>query len=360
MRVVVMGATGNVGTAVIDALAGTPEVTSIVGAARRRPTDDRVGVEWVAADVRHDDLTALFRGADVVVHLAWLFQPTHRPLDTWRANVGGTARVLEAVADARVPALVYASSVGAYSPCTDDRPVSESWPTEGWPGAAYMLEKAYVERLLDTFERQQPDCRVVRMRPAFTFQYASASEQRRLFLGPLMPNPLLRPGLLPVLPYPRGMRLQAVHSVDVGLAYALAGASDARGPFNIAAEPVLARAELARILRTRTVEVPPRAVRGALAAAWHLRLAPATPGLFDAMMHLPVMDTTRARVELGWTPRISSSDAVTQFLDGFRAGAGGQTPPLAADAGGTWRYREFTSGVGGHDPVDRELAHHGR
>ncbi|WP_369028531.1 NAD-dependent epimerase/dehydratase family protein, partial [Nocardia farcinica] len=112
--------------------------------------------------------TVLFRGADVVVHLAWLFQPTHRPLDTWRANVGGTARVLEAVAAARVPALVYASSVGAYSPCTDDRPVSESWPTEGWPGAAYMLEKAYVERLLDTFERQQPDCRVVRMRPAFT------------------------------------------------------------------------------------------------------------------------------------------------------------------------------------------------
>lgn len=87
MRVVVMGATGNVGTAVIDALTGTPEVTSIVGAARRRPTGDRVGVEWVGADVRHDDLTELFRGADAVVHLAWLFQPTRRPLEAWQRIV---------------------------------------------------------------------------------------------------------------------------------------------------------------------------------------------------------------------------------------------------------------------------------
>lgn len=352
MRVVVTGATGNVGTAVLDALSTTPEVTSIAGLARRKPAAERPGVEWVAADVRSSDLAAIFRGADAVIHLAWAFQPTRRPLDTWRTNVGGTERVLDAVAAAGVPALVYASSIGAYSPGAGDTPVDETWPTEGWPEASYMVEKAYVERVLDLFEQQHSACRVVRMRPAFIFQRASASEQRRLFAGPLVPNRLVRPELLPALPYPRGLRFQTLHSADVATAYAAAVVADVRGAFNLAAEPVLDRVEIERTLGVRALSVPPRLVRTALAGAWHLHLAPATPGLFDALMHLPVLDTTRARTELGWTPRTAATDTLRLFLDAFRRGTGGPTPPLAPDAGGPARYREFGSGVGGHDPVD--------
>lgn len=353
MRVVVVGATGNVGTAVVDALTQQSEVTSILGLARRRPmtTGDRVG--WATADIRSDDLVPWFRGADVVVHLAWLFQPSRKSWVTWRANVGGTERVLRAAAEAEVPALVYASSVGAYSPCRDDRPVAEDWPTDGWPQAAYMREKAYAERLLDAFERRYPRCRVVRMRPAFTFQYSSASQQRRLFAGPLVPNPLVRPGALPLLPFPRGLRFQAVHSADIGRAYALAALGDARGAFNLAADPVIDAACIAELLHTRIVAVPPRLVRGALAAGWRLRLLPPQPELFDALMHLPIMDTARARAELGWTPHVNAVDTMREFLSGFRAGAGGDTPPLAADAGGRWRIREFTTGVGSRDPVDQ-------
>lgn len=355
MRVIVTGATGNVGTAVLEQLSGTGTVDSIVGVARRKPEHTHAGVEWVAADIRSADLVSLFRGADAVVDLAWVFQPTRRPGDTWRTNVGGTGRVLAAVAAAGVPALVHASSVAAYSPATGDEPVDEGWPTEGWPGASYAVEKAYVERLLDLFEYEHPDCRLVRMRPAFTFQRASAAQQRRLFAGPLLPDRLVRPGLLPLLPYPRGLRFQALHSADAGRAYTAAVLSDARGAFNIAAEPILDRAELARLLGVRTVEVPPWPVRTALAGAWHLRLVPATPGLFDAMMQLPIMDTTRARTELGWQPRVSATDALREFLEALREHRGGDTPPLALDAGGVARHREFTSGVGGRDPVDDRL-----
>ncbi|WP_280400815.1 NAD-dependent epimerase/dehydratase family protein [Nocardia carnea] len=352
MRVVVTGATGNVGIAVLDALAGEPAVTSIAGLARRRPDRERGGVEWVSADVRHSDLGALFRGADAVIHLAWSFQPTRQPIETWRTNVGGTERVLDAVATAGVPALIYASSIGAYSPATGDEPVDEAWPTEGWPGASYMVEKAYVERLLDLFEQRHGRCRVVRMRPAFLFQDASAAEQRRLFAGPFVPNRLIRPGLLPVLPYPRGLRFQTLHTADVGRAYAAAVVRDVRGAFNLAAEPLLDRAEVERTLGLRTVAIPQGAVRSALAAAWHLRLVPANPGLFDALMCLPVMSTERARAELDWTPQTAATDTLRQFLDAFRRGAGGPTPPLAAEAGGAARHREISSGVGRRDPVD--------
>ncbi|MGW4368620.1 NAD-dependent epimerase/dehydratase family protein [Nocardia takedensis] len=352
MRIVVVGATGNVGTSVLEALRQDAADDVLVGVARRVPDEPPGGVAFQRADIRSDDLESLFHGADVVVHLAWLFQPAREPLATWRANVGGTERVLRAVADAQVPALVYASSVGAYSPRVDERPVPESWPTDGWPTAGYLREKAYVERLLDRFEAEHPDRRVVRMRPGFIFRRESASQQRRLFLGPLVPNRLVRPGLVPVLPIPKGLLFQAVHGEDVGRAYAAAIRTDAHGPFNLAAEPVIDGARLAQLFDARALEVPVGAVRVALAAAWHARLVPTPPELFDGFLRLPILDIARARADLGWTPRIPSTAVLREFVVGLVEGAGAPTPPLRADAGGPWRVHEFTSGVGKKDPVD--------
>ncbi len=281
-----------------------------------------------------------------MVHLAWLIQPTHDPHLTWRVNVLGSIRVLRAVAEARVPALVYASSVGAYSPGPKDRPVDESWPTHGQPTAAYTREKAYLERLLDTFEREHPDRRVVRLRPGFIFKREAGSQQRRLGIGPLLPHRLVRPDLIPVLPDLPGLRFQALHSLDVGEAYRLAAIRPVRGAFNLAAEPVLDMSRLARLLDARTIRVPTRGVRAALAAAWHLHLVPASPQLLDAVLQLPIMDIGRARDELGWVPRHSSLDAIAEFLDGLREGAGMDTPPLSPRTAGPLRIGEFRTGVG--------------
>jgi len=346
VRVVVLGATGNVGTSVVQSLAADPEVTSVLGLARRLPDWQVPKAQWVAADMASDDLVARLRGADVVVHLAWLIQPTHDPHLTWRVNVLGSIRVLRAVAEAGVPALVYASSVGAYSPGPKDSRVDESWPTHGQPTAAYTREKAYLERLLDTFEREHPDRRVVRLRPGFIFKREAGSQQRRLGIGPLLPHRLVRPDLVPVLPELPGLRFQALHSLDVGEAYRLAAVRPVRGAFNLAAEPVLDMSQLARLLDARTIRVPTRGIRAALAAAWHLHLVPASPQLLDAVLQLPIMDVGRARDELGWAPHHSSLDAVGEFLDGLREGAGMATPPLSPHTTGPLRVREITSGVG--------------
>ncbi|WP_340682862.1 NAD-dependent epimerase/dehydratase family protein [Amycolatopsis coloradensis] len=341
-RIVVTGATGNVGTAVVRALGADPEVGSIVGLARRPSRWESPKTEFVTADVARDDLRAVFDGADVVIHLAWLFQPTHRPEVTWRVNVLGSIRVFEAAQAMRVPSLVYASSIGAYSPRDDDHPVTEDWPTHGSPKAAYTREKAYVERVLEAFDRSHPRLRVVRVRPGFLFQKAAAPEQRRLFGGPLVPGKLLRPPLVPILPDIPRLRIQTAHTEDVADAYRRCALQDVKGAFNVAADPVLDTRALARIFGARPVKVPASLVRNALAAAWSLHLIPATPGLFEAVLRLPVMDCTRAREELGWTPRYSSEDAIEAFLKGLREGEGFPTEPLKPDVG---RGHELATGV---------------
>jgi UDP-glucose 4-epimerase len=348
MRIVVTGATGNVGSAVVRCLREEPDVSEIVGLARR-PSDPTGATSFAAVDVRHDDLDRHMAGADAVIHLAWLFQPTRDGRVTWEANVVGSERVFQAAARAGVRTLVSASSIGAYSAGpADGRSVDESWPTHSLPTSAYGREKAYVERLLDRLERDQPTMRVVRLRPAFIFQRSSATEQRRLFLGPFFPNALARPGTLPILPLPRGLRLQAVHSDDVADAYRRALLHDVRGAFNIAADPVLTAADVGRLLLARPVEIPRRLVRLVVAAAWHARLVPAAPTLLDLFLQLPQIDSGRARTELGWAPTKSSTDVIDEFLAGLQAGAGGSSPPLAPD-GLARRIGELRFGVGARD-----------
>ncbi|MFF3290992.1 NAD-dependent epimerase/dehydratase family protein [Streptomyces sp. NPDC003023] len=334
LRVVVTGATGNAGTSVVRALAGDSRIASVLGLARRIPDLDVSRTAWAAVDLSRDDagerLVRHLEDADAVIHLAWRFQLTHSPVTTWRTNVLGSLRLFEAVAAARVPVLVHASSVGAYSPGPKTGPgVDESWPTHGWPDAAYCREKAYLERVLDAYELRHPEIRVARVRPGFLFKESSASEQRRIFAGRFLPGPLLNPAVLPFVPDLEGLRFQVLHTDDAAQAYLNAVLLDARGAFNLAAEPVIDARILGEMLDSRVVRVPRRAVHTALSAAWRLRAVPASPHLFDALLRMPVMSTARAEEELDWQPRHTSRAALEEFLRGVRKGSGDRTAPLA-------------------------------
>jgi nucleoside-diphosphate-sugar epimerase len=120
---------------------------------------------------------------------------------------------------------------------------------------------------------------------------------------------------------------------------------DVRGAFNVAADPPLDAHAIAEILGTRPILVPGRLLRGAIAVAWRLHLVPAEPNLVDLALGIPLLDTTRARTELGWTPTRSGAEALREMLEGMAEGAGGTSGPLAPDtvAG---RVAEVATGVG--------------
>lgn len=347
MRVVVVGATGNVGTSLLESLEPETRVEQVVAVARRAPGRTFARTTFTSADIAFSDLVEVFRGADVVVHLAWLIQPGRTEAITHRVNVAGSARLFRAAVEANVPALVYASSVGAYSPGPKDRLVDESWPTEGIPSSFYSRHKVAVERQLDRLEREQPAMRIVRMRPGLIFKADAATEIRRLFAGPLLPRALLRPGLIPFVPDVDRLRFQAVHSLDVGEAYRRALLSDVRGAFNLAADPPIGPAELAEVLQARRLKLPRALLRGAAAATFAARLQPSEPGWVDMAFAVPLLDSTRARRQLGWEPTRTGTEALSELIDAMRHGADYATPPLARGTSGPLRLRELSTRIGG-------------
>ncbi len=345
MRVIVTGATGNVGTSVIEALSDAPQVDEAVGLARRRPAWNPPKTRWIDADILASDLAGCFQGADAVIHLAWAIQPSHDEETLERINVEGSRRVFDAVAAAGVPKLVYASSVGAYSQGPGDEKVEESWPIGATQSSFYSRHKVTVERMLDVFEAENPETKVVRLRPALIFKGDAATEIRRLFAGPFLPGFLVRSSLVPALPRIDALRFQAVHSADVGQAYLLATVGEATGAFNIAADPPLGTDELAGIFDARTFRLPVPVARRLTDLSWRLHLQPTPPGWLDMALNVPLMSTARARKELGWEPRIGAVEALEELLDGIRHGRGYPTPPLE-EAGAAGRVEEIRTGVG--------------
>jgi len=331
MRVIVTGATGNVGTSTMRSLAADPRVDSIVGLARRAPSarasefDGAEKISWRALDLEADVLD-VFAGADAVVHLAWKIQPQRDPSELTRTNILGTQRVIDAVVLHRVPSLVYASSIGTYAPGPKNPRIDETWPATGIPSSIYSRHKAEVEAMLDETERLHPDLRVVRLRTSLVFQRAAASEVHRLFLGSLAPWHIPRP--LRLIPGVDRLVFQATHSDDIADAYRRAVTEHVSGAFNIAAEPVLTPATIARAVGGRVVPMGSRVLRTAAAATYALHLQPSEPGWIDMALQTPLMDTERARRELGWSAAITATDALRELLDGMGAGDGGDTRPL--------------------------------
>lgn len=332
MKVAVTGATGNVGTALLRALADRGYDT--VGICRRPPEPvppyDRT--EWVALDLGSPDadvpLTKAFAGVDAVVHLAWVIQPS-RDIDVLRrVNLGGTQSVLRAMEANGIGHLVHLSSAGVYAPGIG--PVGESWKNTGVPTSVYSRQKVTVEALLDEWMNAHPEVTVTRMRPPIITQRAAAAEIADYFLGPIVPPVALRAArrFLPVLPLPRGLRMQFVHAADVAHAVARALERRAGGAFNLAAETVDAQA-LAAAMRAKAVPVPVAPVRAFVVGASAARLIPIDAGWFDMLMQIPMLDTTRARRVLDWRPTHSSADAAEDLATAMAEGTDGRTPALS-------------------------------
>jgi nucleoside-diphosphate-sugar epimerase len=336
--VAVTGPTGTFGFGLMPLLQADDRVARVVGVARRPFDPAQQG--WTKMTYRRGDVRDLagleqaFRGADVVVHLAFLITGTASRATTRAINVDGSVNAIRAAAAVGARRFVFASSVAAYG-FHADNPVGmrEDWPVRPASRLFYAQEKAELERLLAAEADRHRGLDLYMLRPS-------------IVLGPhtlgakdLLPGPLaalvgrLAAGMsrLPVgipAPVPR-VPVQFVHEDDVGRALLLCvvGAGPA-GAYNIAGDGVLSSADVVREVGLTAVPVPGRLARAparAITALAALPFAPPALGWAEVVSHPPVMDTTKAKRDLGWRPRYTGLEAVRATVRGDRDRPSGVT-----------------------------------
>ncbi|BBX19162.1 epimerase [Mycolicibacterium duvalii] len=333
MRIVVTGASGNVGTALLRRLTRLG-VHDVVGVVRRppRPVGVYEHVRWHSIDLAADDAAAqlrpVFDGADAVVHLAWGFQPTRNVDYLHRVGVGGTTAVLDAADATSVGQLLHMSSVGTYAAGRYGQRIDESWPTSGIPSSPYSRHKSEAEAVLDEYEsdRGEGGVPIARMRPGFIVQRAAASGLMRYALPGFLPT--LAVPLLPVLPVDRALCIPLVHADDVAAAVLSAVERKATGAFNLAADPPLTRDGVAKVMHAKPIHIPSGLLGTLVDLSWRTRVQPIDRGWLDMAFTVPLLNCARARAELDWRPQWSSMAALSDVLTGVAQQAYAESPPL--------------------------------
>lgn len=324
LTVAVTGPTGEIGISAVSALEREPGVDRIIGMARR-PFDPATH-GWTKVEYRQGDILDLsavddlVRDADVVVHLAYVIMGSRQ--DSRRINLAGTRNVFEATVAARRPSrLVYTSSVAAYGYHPDNPvPLSEDVPARGSPEHYYSAQKAECEALLHETTAGS-DLQVYVLRPCIVAGpkatiLADAMPWRQL--RSRLPAPLrgvfaTAQGILPLLPDP-GTKVQLVHHDDVAEAIALATTGHGEpGGYNIAGDGVVSVGQIARATGTRSVRVPAMAARAASAVIARLPLAPAAAEWIHTARVPMIMDTAKAKSELGWRPRYTAAETLREM-----------------------------------------------
>ncbi|MGY1987241.1 NAD-dependent epimerase/dehydratase family protein [Blastococcus sp. SYSU DS0669] len=324
LTVAVTGPTGTFGAGLVPLLQDDDRVDSVIGIARR-PFDPAergwTKMRYRQGDVRDPEaLRQAFAGADVVVHLAFLITGNASRETTRSINVDGTLNVFRAAAAVGARRFVYASSVAAYGFHRDNPElISEEWPVRPAARLFYAQEKAELERLLEEESAVAPDLGLYLLRPPVVLgpQAVGAKDVlpgpfalvgRRLFGRPRrLPVPV--PLLVPQHP------LQFVHQDDVGQALLLCvlGAGPP-GAYNIAGEGVVTAADVAREFGALAIPLPAAPAQAAARAMSRLPFLPPVAEWIEAASRPAIMDTTRAREELGWRPRYTGLEALRDTL----------------------------------------------
>ncbi len=328
LTVAVTGPTGEIGQAFVAALERSRGVGRILGMARR--PFDPAAHGWKKVAYRRGDVLdraavdELARDADVLVHLAFMIMGSER--ESRAVNLEGSRNVFAAAREAGVARLVYASSVAAYGFYEQNpQPLTEEVPARGTPAHYYSAQKAEVEALLaETLAGAATEAYV--FRPCIV-----AGPQAPLLLDSLpytqlserLPAPVRRlldgmPILRPVLPDP-GVRFQLVHHDDVASAMRAAVLGKGKpGAYNLAGSGELSVKQLAEELGWYSIPVPDLAMDAAAELVGRLGFLPAQAQWISAFREPVLMDTPKARKELGWRPRYDALETLRATIAAAR------------------------------------------
>ena len=304
MRYLITGGSGYIGTRLVELLARREDTEKIVIADVVPPKGGyRPKTEFERVDVRDRGAvhSALQRAnPDVLVHLAFILNPSHDEGLMYDVDVNGTHNVLEAAAEAGIGQVLVTTSAVAYGAFPDNPdPITEDHPVRGVARFSYARDKTESDRIVQLWALQHPDVITTIVRPCIVF-------------GPNVDNYLVRLWTKQPFAVDAGNldgHIQFVHEDDV--VEAISGLLLGRhaGQFNLAPEGLMTLRECAELLETPD----PQDAAVALPRRWRsccgaCACSEAPPGQIDFALYPWIMSNEKMKSTLGWTPKHTSRE----------------------------------------------------
>jgi dihydroflavonol-4-reductase len=320
--VLVTGAAGFTGLALARSLGtrGYP-VRALVRHQAQAPSLEAAGAEVVVGDIRDPrTITEALIGIHTVYHLAAVFRRAGVPDSEYReVHVDATKRLVEESAAAGVNRFVHCSTVGVHGDVGWDTPANEDAPLH--PGDIYQATKLEGEQTArDTAQRTGVPLTVVRPGPIYgpgdrrlVKLFGAIARRRFLLLGNGSPHFQM----VYIDDLVEGFRLAAETADAAGRTYIITG-----GQAPTLNELVNEIADVAHVPAPRfRLPVWPFSVAGALCEAVCVPLG-IEPPIFRRRVSFFTnnrwFDTSRARNELGFVPKIRLREGIRRTLESYR------------------------------------------
>jgi len=309
-RVLVTGVARWWGALLVQRLVDDPRVGEVVGIDTEEPHHDLGDADFLKLDVRHSLVGKLVRavGIDTVVHTQTTVDSFHEDARrVHETNVIGCLNLLAGLAgeDSPVKRVVLKSSAHVYgsSPDLPDK-VREDQRLDSSSSHSFVRDMVEAESNLVEFSIRNPHVDTLALRFANT-------------LSPEEPAPLARYFDLPVVPTVAGSDpvLQLIHRDDCVEALARAAMGGPRGAYNLAGandRPLSALLDGAGKLHAPLL--PPAGSLLVSAILARLNVAALSPQLVDLLRWGRVLDTSRARRQLGFVPARDTATALDEFI----------------------------------------------
>lgn len=306
MRVFMTGASGYLGSVLIDHLAQLPEVESITGIGLSNPrTPMPPKAKFVGMDIRSPDLTKAMAGHDIVINGACVvLWPAKMPVaEREDINVNGVRNVAKAALANNVRRFVHASSMAAYDPklARGQTDVTEDFPLGKGDSAFYYWNgKAAGERILkEMFDHSSTILTL--LRPIYII-----GPRNRALVKDYRANAVMFPRQDP--------RRQFIHEDDVAAAFIQVLRKDMPGAFNVVPDDFIRLSDVWKIVGAKFVPtVPVRLALLIAALKWKFFGSPIHPSWVEDML----VDFTGSNARLkstGWKPRFGSAEALRSAL----------------------------------------------
>lgn len=309
-RILITGAAGMVGRALLDELAGSGH--EVIATDLRPPADLPEGVLFRVMDVTGDAPERVIAELrpEVVVHLASIVTPAKdstRELE-YRVDVTGSRHVLDACLASGVRRLVVTSSGAAYGYHPENvRPLVETDPIRGNREFAYSHHKRLVEEMLAEARAGHPELEQVVLRVGTVLGAGVENQITALFH---------KKKLLAI----RGSESAFVFiwTRDLARILARAATDGPAGIYNVAGDGALGVEALARWMGKRVTRVPAGLIRLALGVARPLGLSRYGPEQVRFLQYRPVLDNGRLKTVFGYRPEMTSAETFALWWEQAR------------------------------------------